>query len=116
MQLVLDESAGWPCRPEEKILTSLVTLIGNLSGTDSLPLYQQLQRGLRQAIQNKLLAPEDALPPEREMAEEFSVSRITVRKALDGLVGEGLLTRRQGSGHVRVEPRRKELFEAHLVF
>src|SRR5580704_17095721 len=82
----------------EKILTSLVTLIGNISGTDSLPLYQQLQRALRHAIQNKLLAPEDALPPEREIAEEFSVSRITVRKALDGLVGEGLLTRRQGSG------------------
>jgi GntR family transcriptional regulator, N-acetylglucosamine utilization regulator len=82
----------------EKILTSLVSLIGNISGADSLPLYQQLQRGLRQAIQNKLLAPEDALPPEREIAEEFSVSRITVRKALDGLVGEGLLTRRQGSG------------------
>jgi GntR family transcriptional regulator len=32
------------------------------------------------------------------MAEEFSISRITVRKALDGLVSEGLLTRRQGAG------------------
>jgi GntR family transcriptional regulator len=73
-------------------------MIGSLDEADSLPLYQQLQRGLRQAIQSKILQPEDALPPEREIAEEFSVSRITVRKALDGLVGEGLLTRRQGSG------------------
>jgi len=46
----------------------------------------------------KLLAPDDVLPPERDLAEEFSISRITVRKALDGLVSEGLLTRRQGSG------------------
>ncbi len=43
-------------------------------------------------------APDDALPPERDLAEEFSVSRITVRKAIDGLVAEGLLTRKQGSG------------------
>jgi GntR family transcriptional regulator len=77
---------------------SLSALIGDLNEEHSLPLYQQLQRGLRRAIEMKLLAPEDALPPERDLAEEFSVSRITVRKALDGLVSEGLLTRRQGSG------------------
>lgn len=79
-------------------MTSLSALIGNLDEDHSLPLYQQLQRGLRRAIEMKLLAPEDALPPERDLAEEFAVSRITVRKALDGLVSEGLLTRRQGSG------------------
>jgi len=77
---------------------SLSAIIGGLTDENSLPLYQQLQRGLRKAIELKLLAPEDALPPERDLAEEFRVSRITVRKALDGLVSEGLLTRRQGSG------------------
>lgn len=79
-------------------MPSLSAMIGNLDEDHSLPLYQQLQRGLRRAIEMKLLAPEDALPPERDLAEEFSVSRITIRKALDGLVSEGLLTRRQGSG------------------
>lgn len=79
-------------------LASLFSVIGGLDETNSLPLYQQLQRGLRQAITNKVLQPDDALPPERDLAEGFSVSRITVRKALDGLVSEGLLTRRQGSG------------------
>jgi GntR family transcriptional regulator len=73
-------------------------MIGGLDEAASLPLYQQLQRGLRLAIEKKLLGPDDALPPERDLAEEFSVSRITVRKALDGLVAEGLLTRKQGSG------------------
>jgi GntR family transcriptional regulator len=53
---------------------------------------------LREAIQGRVLAPEDALPAERELAEELGVSRITVRKALDGLVAEGLLTRRHGAG------------------
>ena len=79
-------------------MASLVNLIGSLDEQDNLPLYQQLQRGLRLAIEKKLLGPDDALPPERDLAEEFAVSRITVRKALDGLVSEGLLTRRQGSG------------------
>jgi GntR family transcriptional regulator len=74
--------------------------IGGLDGhgQDHAPLYKQLQRVLRDAIQKKILAPDDALPAERDMAEEFSISRITVRKALDGLVSEGLLTRRQGAG------------------
>jgi GntR family transcriptional regulator len=70
-----------------------------LDDSSSLPLYQQLQRALRKAIEIQLLAPEDALPAERDLAAEFNVSRITVRKALDGLVTEGLLVRRQGSGN-----------------
>src|SRR5947208_8710237 len=69
-----------------------------LDESSSLPLYQQLQRALREAMERRLLGPEDALPAERDLAAEFSVSRITVRKAIDGLVNEGLLVRRQGSG------------------
>src|SRR5579862_8569605 len=76
----------------------LLKVIGQLDEAATLPLYQQLQRGLRTAIESKMLAPDDALPPERDLAEEFSISRITVRKAIDGLVAEGLLTRKQGSG------------------
>ena len=76
----------------------LSQLIAPLDEQSSQPLYQQLQRSLREAIQKRVLRPEDALPAERELAEELEVSRITVRKAIDGLVQEGLLTRRQGSG------------------
>ncbi|ATQ45092.1 GntR family transcriptional regulator [Caulobacter mirabilis] len=72
--------------------------VGRLDEHDPAPLYRQLQRALRDAIQSKVLAPEDALPAERDLADDFKVSRITVRKALDGLVAEGLLTRRQGAG------------------
>jgi GntR family transcriptional regulator len=69
-----------------------------LDSKSSLPLYQQLQRTLRDAIERRLLGPDDALPAERDLATDFDVSRITVRKAIDGLVSEGLLVRRQGSG------------------
>jgi len=79
-------------------LTLLSHAVGKLDETSSLPLYQQLQRVLREAIETRMLGPDDALPPERDLATDFSVSRITVRKAIDGLVSEGLLVRRQGSG------------------
>ncbi|MGC8517688.1 MAG: GntR family transcriptional regulator [Steroidobacteraceae bacterium] len=72
--------------------------LGKLDGSNALPLYQQLQRALRVAIETRLIGPDDALPPERDIAEDFHISRITVRKAIDGLVGEGLLMRRQGAG------------------
>lgn len=79
-------------------MTSFTQIIGRLDEQSRAPLYQQLQRALRVAINNELLAPDEALPPERDLAEEFSISQITVRKALDGLVAEGLLARRQGAG------------------
>lgn len=72
--------------------------IGSLDAQRPAPLYQQLQQAVRQAIERRTLKPDDALPPERDLATELSVSRITIRKAFDGLVAEGLLTRRQGAG------------------
>jgi len=79
-------------------LAALSQSVGKLDEASQLPLYQQLQRALRHAIETRVLGPDDALPPERDLAADFNVSRITVRKAIDGLVNEGLLVRRQGSG------------------
>src|ERR1700733_13555437 len=79
-------------------LLPLSQALGGLDESSSLPLYQQLQRAIRGAIESRRLGPEDALLPERDLASELNVSRITVRKAIDGLVSEGLLMRRQGSG------------------
>ena len=75
-----------------------VERVGRLNEGDPAPLYQQLQRVLRSAIERQVLAPDEALPPERDLAVAYNVSRVTVRKALDGLVDARLLTRRQGAG------------------
>src|SRR5882757_5810048 len=80
-------------------MTSLAKSLRPLDPKSSLPLYQQLQRTLREAIDKRVLSPDDALPAERQLAADLSISRITVRKAIDGLVSEGLLVRRQGSGN-----------------
>ena len=75
-----------------------VDRVGKLPEGDTAPLYQQLQRVLRAAIERQVLAPDEALPPERDLAQAYNVSRVTVRKALDGLVDARMLTRRQGAG------------------
>jgi GntR family transcriptional regulator len=64
----------------------------------SQPLYRQVQESIRESIAERSLAPDDALPPERELASAFGVSRITVRKAIEGLVNEGVLDTHHGSG------------------
>jgi len=79
-------------------LQTLAQVLPPLDESSALPLYQQLQRALRGAIENRVIGPDDALPPERDLADMLSVSRITVRKAIDELVEEGLLIRKQGSG------------------
>src|SRR5437763_16326191 len=75
-----------------------VDRVGKLEGERGAPLYQQLQRLLRSAIERQVLAPDEALPPERDLATAYNVSRVTVRKAIDGLVDARLLTRKQGAG------------------
>jgi GntR family transcriptional regulator len=80
-------------------MSSLAQLMQHASATSNQPLYQQLQRALREAIDQGVLGPAEALPAERQLAAELGISRITVRKAIDGLVEEGLLVRRAGSGN-----------------
>ena len=55
---------------------------------------------LRKVILAGEVAPGDRLPPERALAEQFGVNRVTVRSALDRLSGAGLVRVRQGSGYV----------------
>lgn len=77
---------------------ALSALIGPLDSSSPLPKYQQLARAIEHAIERGALPKGDALPPERDIASDMLVSRITVRKALDGLVEHGLLERKQGAG------------------
>lgn len=71
--------------------------IGRFRAGNPSPLYLQLQQLIRDAI-GRALVQGDAIPAERDLAIEYDVSRITVRKAIGGLVEEGLLTRRRGAG------------------
>ena len=62
------------------------------------PRYLQLRRLIEDAIRNGLIKPGDALPSEREIASRIDLSRVTVRKAVQDLVRDGVLFQRHGSG------------------
>lgn len=53
---------------------------------------------IRTAIETSSFANGDQLPTERELAEQYSASRSTIRNALDMLEKAGLVTRKVGSG------------------
>ena len=53
---------------------------------------------LRNQIENGILSPGDRLPPENALAEEYGISRMTARRATEGLVTEGILVRHPGKG------------------
>ena len=62
------------------------------------PLYLQVKSALLEALEAGEWLQEDMLPSEFELADRFGVSQGTVRKALDELVAEQVLLRRQGRG------------------
>lgn len=62
------------------------------------PLYLQLKRWIEDAINRGTINPGDALPSERDLAMRADVSRVTVRKAVQHLVQDGILVQRHGSG------------------
>jgi GntR family transcriptional regulator len=62
------------------------------------PLYYQVEESIRKRIENGTFLEGEKIPPEAELEKEFNVSRITVRKAVDNLVQDGLLKKQRGVG------------------
>ncbi len=62
------------------------------------PRYQQIKDYLQQQIAVNTYAPDEKLPSEKELCEQFEVSRITVRKALSELEENGAIYRVAGRG------------------
>jgi len=62
------------------------------------PLYKQMADNLRKLIVDGEIVAGEALPSERKLIEITGTSRVTIRKAIDQLIEEGLLFRRQGAG------------------
>lgn len=65
---------------------------------DNKPRYIQIKEYLLEEINSGRIGINERLPSEKELCETFSVSRITVRKALEGLEESGLLYRVPGRG------------------
>lgn len=68
------------------------------------PLYSQVKERFLRRLEDRTWAPGMMIPSEMELARELSVSQGTVRKALNEMTAENLLTRRQGRGTFVSEP------------
>ncbi|MDZ7703570.1 MAG: GntR family transcriptional regulator [Trueperaceae bacterium] len=80
------------------------------------PAYLQLKNKLSEAIADRSLAPGEALPSERDLAEILKLSRMTVRRAFEELVADNLVERRQGSGTYVLPSRVEQHFDKVLSF
>ncbi len=69
------------------------------------PIYLQLRDALAEQISAKGIAVGEKLKSERQLAEEMGVARMTVRKALLLMEGEGIIFRKDRSGYY-VSPSR----------
>ena len=79
------------------------------------PKHAQL-RAVLAAMCADELAPDAAIPSERELMQTYAVSRATVRRAIESLVAEGALRRVQGKGTFVAPPRvQSHLHLAHRI-
>lgn len=62
------------------------------------PMYLQLYRGIRELIENGVLAPNEKLPPIRSIAAEYGVNNVTVVNAYKMLEKKGCVYSKIGSG------------------
>jgi GntR family transcriptional regulator len=80
------------------------------------PLYHQIKENLQDLIESGELKPGTMLPSERELAEHYAVSRLTVRQAISELVREGLLIRQHGVGTFVAPPKLNQAQPMALSF
>jgi GntR family transcriptional regulator len=70
----------------------------SLDRAGNVPLHIQIRRMLSEQIQAGHLGPGAAVPSERDLSEDYSVSRMTVRQALRALREDGLIYHEKGVG------------------
>lgn len=79
--------------------TRLITQLNErIAAADNTPLYLKFAQTVKNAVRSSLLVHGNILPGERELSQLTGVSRITVRKAMQALEEEGVVTRARGYG------------------
>lgn len=82
--------------------------------TTDTPRFQQVVQDFKSQIANGTLAQHAALPSERRIADEYDISRMTARRALDALEAEGLVYSEDRRGRF-VSPKRVSYDVSNMV-
>src|SRR6202161_3264454 len=73
--------------------------------TTSVPLYAQVETVLASSIVDGTLPMGSRLPSEDDLMARFAVSRTTIRRSIQNLVGRGLVEIQRGKGTFVVAPK-----------
>jgi GntR family transcriptional regulator len=87
-----------------------------LNKQSPVPLYLQLKKLLEAQVANGELPPHGRVPSERELSEQYDISRMTARQALIELIQEGRLYTSRGKGTFVAEPKIRQSVQALTSF
>ena len=73
-----------------------------------IPVYYQLEEDIKRKIEQGVWQVGQCISSERELAEEYGVSRMTIRQSLGELVQDGILVREKGKGTFVCKPKVKQ--------
>ena len=79
-----------------------------ISNNSSIPIFEQIENAIKQAIFSNKLKEEDMLPSVRSLANDLKISFLTVKRAYDELEQAGFIKTVQGKGSF-VAPKNLEL-------
>jgi GntR family transcriptional regulator len=85
--------------------TGGIVMGADLNYNSSVPLYAQIVELIQRDIETGVFNQTGRLPTEGELAEQYQVSRITIRRAVDELVGQKLVEKKQGKGTFLCAPK-----------
>ncbi len=81
-----------------------------ISNNSSIPIFEQIENAIKQAIFSNELKEEDMLPSVRSLANDLKISFLTVKRAYDNLEQAGFIKTVQGKGSF-VAPKNLELIK-----
>ena len=81
-----------------------------LSNSSGIPIFEQIENAIKEAIFSDELKEEDMLPSVRNLANELKISFLTVKRAYDELEQAGFIKTVQGKGSF-VAPKNLELIK-----
>ena len=91
-------------------------MAGKINHDSPVPRYYQLKEIINEGIISGEWGIGDLIPSENQLCKTYGVSRNTAQRALDELVHEGILTRRQGVGTFVTAPRIEQALSEFYSF
>lgn len=80
----------------------------SIDKSSPIPVYYQLKEDIKEKINKGVWKTGECIDSEREISEQYNVSRMTVRQAIGELVQQGILYREKGKGTFVCEPKVKQ--------